>query len=194
MSWLCYEHQWAEWELLTIAITVLVLLLLIVRLHRKGMVRKARANQVRGRSSIKGIKISGHKRSRQGIKVSEKDHLARVQKGDEGQKKWRKTIKQLKKLNGQIEQLQHQATKRKQATKHFKQQVTELTSANEKLRHAITEHKQTTKHLKQQVTKLMSVNEKLQHGLTDRKRAEERLKQQAGKVPVDILLRHSLKA
>ena len=53
-SWL-YYRQWEKWELLTIAITVLVLLLLL-----GGARRKARANlrRLQERSPIIGIRLA----------------------------------------------------------------------------------------------------------------------------------------
>jgi hypothetical protein len=39
-SWLYYQRQWTQWELLTIAITALVLLLLIANRRRKKGARK----------------------------------------------------------------------------------------------------------------------------------------------------------
>lgn len=143
VSWLCFEHQWAQRELLTIAIIALVLLfLLIARRLRKESLRRTYANRLRERSPIIGVNIAEHKPIPQ----------ARP----------RKAIRQFKKLNEQLKQLQHENTKRRQIEVRLGQQLAELTTANEQLRHEVTEGRQTQKRLKQQVAELMAANERLQ--------------------------------
>lgn len=63
-SWLYYQRQWAQWELLTIAITALVLLLLIAKRRRKKAARKKHTARIREHSPIVGIRLAG----RSGIK------------------------------------------------------------------------------------------------------------------------------
>jgi hypothetical protein len=63
-SWLYFERQWAQWELLALAITALVLLLLIAKRRRKRAAKKKYANRVREQSPIIGIGLA----ERSGIK------------------------------------------------------------------------------------------------------------------------------
>jgi hypothetical protein len=177
MSWLCYEHQWAEWELLTIAATALVLLLLIAMRLRKRTVRRAYANQVRERSPIIGVKLADHQPSRQGINGSEKGRLAHVPERHGRDKKLTKTTRQLEKSNEQIRQLQHEITKRGQTEERLEHQVAELTAANKQLRHEVIESKRVEARLRQQAAELTAASQKFRH---------ERLEQsQSEKVPAE---------
>jgi hypothetical protein len=57
-SWL-YYRRWERWELLTIAIAALVILILIVRAHLKVA---ANAKRLRERSPIVGVRMADHGR------------------------------------------------------------------------------------------------------------------------------------
>ena len=57
-SWLYYQRQWAQWELLTIAIMALVLLLLIARRRRKKATKKKPTTRIREHSPIIGIRLA----------------------------------------------------------------------------------------------------------------------------------------
>ena len=57
-SWL-YYRQWERWELLAIALTALVVLILMVRAHLKVAANEKR---FRERSPIVGVKMAGHGR------------------------------------------------------------------------------------------------------------------------------------
>ena len=57
-SWL-YYRRWEKWELLAIAITALVVLILMVRAHLKVA---ANAKRFRERSPIVGVRMAEHGR------------------------------------------------------------------------------------------------------------------------------------
>jgi chromosome segregation ATPase len=173
MSWLCYEHQWAKWELLTIAATALVLLLLIVRQLRKRTVTRAYANQVRERSPIIGVKLADHQPSHQRINGSEKGRSARVPERRGRDKKLTKTTRQLEKSNEQIRQLQHEITKHRQTEERLEHQVGELTAANEQLRHEVTESKRAGEHLRQQAAELTAASQKFRHERLEQRQSEK---------------------
>ncbi len=60
-SWLYHNGQWQRWDLLTIAITALVLLLLAGRAQRKG---STDVKRMRGRSPMIGIRLAEHREGR----------------------------------------------------------------------------------------------------------------------------------
>ena len=153
MSWLCFEHQWAKWELLIIAIIPLVLLLFILKLHRKGTVTRIRKNQFQARSPIVGVKIIGHKQRRQGIKGLEKGRLSNVRE---------RQSRQSKKLKKQIKQLKHEITQHKQSNIDLEQQVAELKAAQEHLQREVTEGSQAEERLNKQIAELTTAHERLQ--------------------------------
>ena len=162
------NKQWQKWGLLTAGMLTIVLLLLIERRKRGGTVKRVYENQVQQRSSVIGAKLVGGRESHQGIEFLEKGRLAYVQKSDGRQKKWRKTVKQWKKQNRQIEQLQPEITEREQATENLKQQTAEV-----KLQHGLTERKQAEEVSKQQAGDVPAAGKPLQK---DRERPRGSLK------------------
>ncbi|MHC4752780.1 MAG: hypothetical protein ACYTFW_23285 [Planctomycetota bacterium] len=180
MSWLCFEHQWAKWELLTIAVIPLFLLLLILRLRRKGTVRRIRTNQLQSRSPIVGVKITDSKRSRQGIKGLEKNRLANVRE---------RQSRQSKELKKQIKQLKHEITKHKQIEVDLEQQVAELKAAHEQFQHEVTKGRQADEHLKKQLAELTAAHEQLQLGRSEKAQVEsskQRLTSERRRMPLNI--------
>lgn len=148
VSWLYYGREWASWELLTVAMTALVLLLLIVRQRRKAKARKIITKQTkehsREHSPTIGIKLDDSKKAPQEIDDS-KTRLASVSKKDGKQKRWKETTKKWKNFRELVEKLQDEIAKYKQAEEQLKQQLTKLKAANEKLQHEIAESKQAVK-------------------------------------------------
>jgi hypothetical protein len=127
-SWLYFRH-WEGWELLIIALISVVLLLLIVRQHRKGAVEKVYANQFRERSPIIGVQLADS-RSHAKSRVPKRDRPASLPKKDKREKR---TKEQLKNLNKQIQLFQVEISKHEQSEMHLEQQIAELTAANKKL-------------------------------------------------------------
>lgn len=182
LSWLYYDHRWAEWELLTIAIAALVPLLLIVRRLRKGTARKVYADQVRERSSIIGVKLADRKQSHLGIRDFGKDRPAHVPKGDGKRRRWSKKTKQLEKSHEQIRRLQHEIIKRRQTEVHLERKIAELTATNERLQHKITEHEQTDGLPKQKFIQLPAINGQIRNKVVEQEQAREHLEQQTAQV------------
>lgn len=179
VSWLYYQHQWEEWELLAIASAALVPLLLIARQQRKESAGRIYTHHDGERSPIIGVKLADGKRGRSEITDSKKARLGyfarRRNKQDDA-------TKQVHSSNEQIRQLQCEIAKCRQVEARLEQQLAELTAANEKLQHEISESKQTEERLQQQTIKLLAANKKLQEGLPH-KRIEGFLKKQADSVP-----------
>jgi hypothetical protein len=180
VSWLCFEHQWAKWELLTIAVIPLFLLLLILKLRRKRTVTGIHTNKLQARSPIVGVKIVGHKQHRQGIKGLEKGRVTNARE---------KQSRQTKKIKKQIKQLKHEITEHRQNEVCFKQQVAELKSAHEYLQHELNEGRQVEERLKKQIAELTSAHEQLQLGRFEKVQVENselRLKPERRRIPLQI--------
>lgn len=139
VSWLYSGREWARWELQTVAITAMVLLLLILVHRRKAKTKKIGAMQIEKNSSIIGIKLDAGKGAHQG---SEGDTNSRsiisISKNDGNQKRWKETTKKWKNYQKLIEQLQQETAKYKQAEVCLEQQFAKLKAANEQLRLEIT--------------------------------------------------------
>jgi len=139
VSWLYSGREWARWELLTVAITALVLLLLILVQRRKAKAGKIVAQQVKKNSSTIGINLDTGKEAHQG---SEDDlnsrRIVSISNKDGNQKRWKETTKKWKNYQKLIEQLQQEIAKYKQTEECLEQQFAKLKAANEQLRHEIT--------------------------------------------------------
>lgn len=153
VSWLCFEHEWKQWELLIIAGTALLLLLLLLRLLRKGRTAGAQAFELRERSPIIGVRLADHPHSRREVRSLHKSRPALVAQPDT-KREDRKTTRQLEKLNRQIEQFQRDIAERQQTDVMLRKRIVELTASNEQLRAEIVKHHQTEAHLRQQLAKL----------------------------------------
>jgi len=153
VSWLCFEHQWKQWELLIIAGTSLILLLLLLRVLRRGRTEAARAYELFERSPIIGVRLADHRHSRREIKSLQKRRAALVPQPEAGQEH-RKTTRQLEKLNRQVEQFQRDIAERQQTEVVMGKRIAELTTSNEQLRVEIAKHRQTEAHLRQRLAQL----------------------------------------
>jgi len=139
ISWLYFGREWAGWELQTIAVTALILLLFILLQRRKAKAGRSVVKQIEKRSSTIGGNLDAGKVSPQG---SEGDTNSRsvvsISKNNGNQKRWKETTKKWKNLQKLIEQLQQETAKYKQAEERLEQQFAKLKAANELLRQEIT--------------------------------------------------------
>ena len=130
VSWLYSGREWARWELQTMAITALVLLLFIL-VHRR-----------RAKAGIIGAKLIEKKALIIGSKLdtgddSNSQSIVSISKNIGNQKRWKETTKKWKSLQKLIEQLQEETAKYKQAEERLEQQFAKLKAANEQLRQEI---------------------------------------------------------
>ena len=137
-SWLYFEREWAGWELQTIAITALVLLLFILLHRRKAKAGKIASPQIEKRSSTIGTNLDAVKVANQG---SEGDlnsrNIVSVSNKNGNHNRWKETTKKWKGYQKLIEQLQQEIAKYKQAEECLEQQFAKLKAANEQLRSEI---------------------------------------------------------
>ena len=181
---LLYFRQWQRWELLIIVLICLVLLLLIVWQQRKSATKSVYVNQVRERSPIIGVKLAEN-RSHLKIEDVKQDRAAHVSKKHA---KKIKTKAQLEKLNQQVQQLQYEISKHKQAEEHLKHQVTELTTelatANKQLRQNTAVSSQVEQIPKQQIIEVPAVKEQPSAEPAENSTVKQQSKQQAGELKV----------
>jgi len=138
VSWLYSQREWARWELQTIAITALVLLLLILVHRRRAKTRRITAKQIVKKPSIIGINLDTGKQAHQQVESdSDIRSIVSVSKGNGKQKRWKETTKKWKNLQKLIEQLQEETAKYKQAEECLEKQFARLKAANEQLRQEI---------------------------------------------------------
>ncbi len=177
ISWLS-KRQWAEWEILIIAITALVVLLWIMRRKRKRVVRNIYENPFLENTPVIGAKLGARKRRRRIIKDLKKGRLAIVQKRPTKQQKPSKYTEPSEKLHEQIQQLQREIIKRKQTEVRFEEQVAYLTAANEKLQLELAEKKRAEQHIVEEP----AAEEQLQPEIPEREQAGQDIEEQAARV------------
>lgn len=153
VSWLCFEHQWKQWELLIIAGTALVLLLLLLRLLRGGRTDAVRAHELIERSPIIGVRLADQRYSRREMRSLRKRQAALVAQ-PEVRQEHRKTTRQLEKLNRQIEQFQRDIAERQETEVALGKRIAELNASNEQLRAEIARHRQGEADLRQRLAQL----------------------------------------
>ncbi len=142
-SWL-FERQWAGWEIITVAVVVLFVLLWIIRQQRKRAIRNVYKNQFLESTPVIGTKLGARKRHRHIIKNFKKAQHAAAQQGHTNQQKSTKQAES-EKLHEQIRQLQREIIKRKRSEVHLEEKVAYLTGVNEKLQSELVEIKQAEK-------------------------------------------------
>ncbi len=194
VSWLCYDHQWAEWELFTIAITTLALLWLTIRQMRKGTVGSGEAEHLRARSPVIGIKLAEPKRSRRSSKAQPKKRLAHALQERQQRQNAKKATRQIEQLNDQLIQLQREVANHRQTEISLEERLAGLTAANEKLQQEVAESRRAEQHLREQAAELTAANERLgEHSDGPKqlqevaaKDAEQRSRRKVGKMPLSI--------
>ncbi|MFH1718996.1 MAG: hypothetical protein ABIF19_16695 [Planctomycetota bacterium] len=161
-SWLYYKHQWAEWELLAIAIIAMVLLLWILRRQKNAATRNAYADRAASkRSPIIGIKLADYHQSRHAIEDI-KEHRLDLIAQFSGRQKRKIVARHMQSLNEQLRQLQDAIARYKDMEEGFVQKVTELTAANEKLQNEIGKNAHDEQHPRQQTAESAFADDKQQ--------------------------------
>ncbi|MHC4439299.1 MAG: hypothetical protein ACYS3S_18240 [Planctomycetota bacterium] len=130
-SWI-FQRQWAEWEIITIAVIVVFVVLWIMKGQRKRAYRNVYDNQFLESTPVIGTKLGSRKRRRHLIRDFKKAQLAAAQHVHANQQKSAKRTDS-EKLHEQIRQLQREIIKRKKSEVRLEEKVAYLTSVNEKL-------------------------------------------------------------
>lgn len=142
---LLYGRQWAAWEIITIAVVALGLLLWLIRQQRNRKVRRIYENQFRESSPVIGVNLGAHKRGRHLIEDLKRGRLTSIHKHQKPQHV--KTKEPSEKLHEEIKQLQYEIIKRKQTEVRLEQHVAQLTADNEKLQRELAESRQAEKQI-----------------------------------------------
>jgi len=138
VTWLYSQRQWARWELQTIAITALVLLLFILVHRRRTKTKKIGTKQIAKKPSAIGIKLDAYKPAPQESGGNtDSSTIVSISKSNGNQSRWKETTKKWKNLQKLIEQLQEETAKYKQAEESLEKQFARLKAANERLRQEI---------------------------------------------------------
>jgi len=137
-----FARQWASWEILTIAIVALAVLLWIIK--------RLRSRKVQRSSPVIGVNLGVHKRSRHLIEDLKEGRLISIHKHQKQKHIQTKDLSE--KLHEEIKQLQYEIIKRKQTESRLERQVAELTAANEELQRELAESKQARLQSPQQIS------------------------------------------
>jgi septal ring factor EnvC (AmiA/AmiB activator) len=172
ISWLLYGRQWAAWEILTIAVIAVVVLLWIMSRRRSRKVRRIFEDQFRVSPPVIGANLGARKRSRHVIEDLKKARLVSIHKHNQQQHE--KTKEPSEKLHEEIKQLQHEIFKQKQTELHLEQQVAELTAANEELQRELAESKQALLQTQRQTAEVPAADEHLQHEVSQVEQVEQK--------------------
>jgi vacuolar-type H+-ATPase subunit I/STV1 len=146
-----FARQWAAWEILTIAIIALAVLLWIINRLRSRKVQRVFESQLLGSSPVIGTNLGVHKRSRHVTEDLKKGRLVSIHKHRKQQHVQTKDPSE--KLHEEIKQLQYEIIKHKQTESRLEQQVAELTSVNEELKRELAESEQTMLQSQRQIAK-----------------------------------------
>jgi hypothetical protein len=184
-SWLYSTLGLEQWQVLLIALAVILVLSLIARVQRKKMVKKVHTIPAGNRSEIIGIKLSGHKSRDRGAGEIQKHSLTLTSEMDEKQMGWAQTTKEWRNLTEQVRQLRHEITKHKRTEEHLKNQLNELTMTNQELQDQITEHKKAEKTPTPNVIEAATSEQQIPHETTDSQSTEESLQPHMMQTPVD---------
>lgn len=132
-SRLPYQTGLESWQLLAIALSVLLALVLLLGYLRKTRVKKVHVIQSANRSEIIGINLSGKTENRLPHREYRTRETTFEREEPEETKSWGQTTKDWRKLREKIRHLQHDISKHEKAEKHLKEQIKELVYTNEKL-------------------------------------------------------------
>jgi len=176
------DRQWSKWEILTISMVVLFVLVWISKQQRSRKVKSKYKDQFLESSPVIGTSWGVHNRSHHEVKDWKKDRLTPVQKHQN--KQHIQTKGPLEKPHEENKQKQHETIKPKQAKLSFEQQVSELTADNEKLQRELAKFEQAETQNEQNLQtkefleKLQEEIKLLQNETYDDKQAKIRLEQQ----------------
>jgi len=157
-SWIYSQTGLQDWQLLTIGLGILFLLVLSLIQQRKTRSRKVYVIQGSNRSDIIGANLSDReKHYHRHENFSKKPPVSASDEEEEG-KSWGQSTKEWRRLSEKIRHLQHEIGKQERSEKHLKEQITELKSINDKLQSEISRKTQIEEELKQQLQELTTAS------------------------------------
>ena len=182
-----FGRQWSQWEILTISLGVLFVLVWMTKQQRSKKIRsKYNKNQFVDSSPLIGLKFGAHKKSTHIVNNFKKDRLAPVHKHQNKQNI--QTNEPLEEPHEEHKQLQKETTKHKQVKVSSEQQVSELTADNEKLQREPARFEQAESQNKQHIQTLEKLHEEiiqLQNEITEYQQAKVSFEQQVSELTAD---------
>lgn len=156
--WIYSQTGLKGWQLLTIALAFLFLLVLLLNYMRKTRLKKIYIIQSSDRSDIIGVNLSGNPEGHRPQSNYSRKQAFTVSHNEEEQKSWGQSSKEWRQLREKIRHLEHDIHRQVQSEKYLREQITELKDTNEELRSEISKREQIQAELKQQIHELTTVS------------------------------------
>lgn len=176
-SRLYYQTGLESWQLLIIALGVLLILVLLLSYVRKARLKKVHVIKSTNRSETIGINLAGGTSGYSPHHKYRTTQTSFAAEEDEDQKSWGQSTKDWRKLREKIRHLQHDISKHEKSEKHLKEQITGLISTNKKLQSELDRRSQLEEELKQHIDNLTAATldqkqEAIENRLTDKIKPE----------------------
>ncbi len=159
LSWLYHDRQWATWELIGLAVVLLVVIVWISKRLRRKTARRSYGSHFLDGASVIGINLADQSRNRHGGANSKKTGAMRsagthVKQENTGRKvrSWRRAVEQIR---------------QKPTEKKLEADLAELTSAYEQPPEQAGEEIQTVKPAAQTTSSPVSTDQQVHYGSTD---------------------------
>lgn len=170
-----YTREWAQWELLTIAGALSILLLLKIRRRRRRTAARI-ARLARGTSAepaMIDVRLAGgNEYRRNGEDLHE--HLARpMPELHREHHRWSRGMEIVELSDQPVRQLRREIIKRDQSEARLEREVAELTIANERLQREVAESMRAEERLERKFVELAAANERLQRHAASAGRVEQ---------------------
>jgi hypothetical protein len=169
-----HDREWAQWELVTLAGVLSILLFLKVRRRRRKMAariaRLARGVEEPGMVNVKLAGGNGYRRNGEDL------HEYLLRSGPELHREHHRwsTGMEIAELSDQpVRQLRREIIKRDQSEARLEREVTELSIANERLQREVAESMRAEERLERKFVELAAANERLQRKSVSAGRVEE---------------------
>jgi hypothetical protein len=163
-----YTREWAQWELLTIAGVLSLLLFLKIRRRRRRtaarIVRLARSASEE--PTLIGIRPSGGNGYRGNGEDLHEHRLTSGQEPHGEHNRWSRGMDIVEFSDEPVRQLRREIIKRDQTEARLEREVAELTMDNERLQHEVAESMRAEERLERKFVELAAATERLQRHAT----------------------------
>lgn len=163
----------ADWQLLTITLAVIVVLVLIARYQRKARIKSIHATNSNKRPDTIGTKLIAHETTSAGIENAKKQKertkkqtVTFFSKKIGKHKSWRKTIKDLRKVTEQTRRLKYENNKHKKTEGTLGQKTAGQTTDYINQKHETSEHEYSGRNPKHRIKEIIIHNQTVD-GTTD---------------------------
>lgn len=169
-----YTREWADWELITIAALLSILLFLKIRRRRRKLqakiARLARASEEPAMIDVKLAGGNGYRRN--GEELPGSFHPPDSEPYREHQR-WSRGIEIVELSDQPVRQLRREIIKRDQTEARLEREIAELTLANERLQREVAESMRAEERLERKFVELAAANERLHRKAANVERMEQ---------------------